>query len=381
MTHVVGIALSEHAVTAQMHDARSGRRVREHTVPVAAPVDGVEGESDIDAVGSAVQECFDAVDGASSGAVALSSPLHGLVLLDGSGRAVRAALSALDRRSAPDAGWCRKKLEPEWWAQHVGVVPTANHPVTKFSWVHRSEPELWARAQRFVTPHDHLAALLVGEERRPLTDRAAASGTGYWSPDTAGYVPEVLSLIDAERSWSGALPDVVAAGTRLGVRGSTAVAVGTSRIAALSAAVGMGPGDVMIVLEEPVRIVALAAHGGTLSPVVDDNGLWVERLVDAQARAVASVALEGRAGDVVTPDVLRSVLEQFARSGASTDGAITVVGDRSDVSVVAPWLAKALGRRVSRCGAQDAAAMGAARCAAVALNGAWPEWQVPTSQR
>lgn len=380
MTHVVGIAISEHAVTAQVHDARSGRRVREYSAPVAAPVGGVEGELDIDAVVAAAIECLEGIDGGSSRTASVSSPLHGLVLADGTGRAVRPAMFASDRRSVADAGWCRKKFAPEWWADQVGLVPTANHPVTKFSWVHRSEAEVWGRAEHFVAPHDYVAAALVGDQGRLLTDPAAASGTGYWSSAVAAYVPEVLSLIDDGRDWSVALPAVVPAGTELGSRGNLTLTVGTSRIAAMSAAIGMEPGDVMIVLEEPVRIVVLAPDGATVSPVAGDDGLWVEPLVDAQGRSVASVAPEGR-GDVVTPDLVRSVLELFERSGTTTGGGITVVGDHSDVSVVAPWLAKAMGRRVLRCGAQDAAAMGAARCAAVALGGAWPQWQVPASQR
>ena len=59
-------------------------------------------------------------------------------------------------------------------------MPVAAFTVTKLSWLHRSEPEHWARLARVLLPHDWLTWRLTG---RFTTDRGDASGTGYWSPD------------------------------------------------------------------------------------------------------------------------------------------------------------------------------------------------------
>ena len=381
MAHVAGVALTGHAVTAQVHDLRSGRLRASHVVPIAAGPELAAGELDPASCLAATLEAIEAVVTGDVAALAISSPLHGLVTVDATGGPLRPALTAVDDRSGPDAGWCRKKFAPEWWAEQVGVVPSSIHTVTKLSWLHRSEADNWERTAGFVTMHDYLAGVLVGSSVRQCTDPASASGSGYWSSVRGAYHDEVLSLIDASRDWSGAVPAVVPTGSALGKRGATAVAVGTSHVAAIAAALAVEPGDVVIVLDEPVRVVALAGVSPVVLPADDDSGTWIDRLVDAVGRPMLSQVLPGRAADVVTPDRVRASLDLLERAGATTHGTLTVVSDRSDVSVVAPWLAKALARRVLRCGAADAMAMGAAACAAHSLDGSWPDWSVPASQR
>jgi sugar (pentulose or hexulose) kinase len=381
MTHVAGIALSGTAATAQVHELGSGRLVASHVVPIAAGSVLADGEVDTAAGLAAVMEVIDGVSTRGAAALAISSPLHGLVVVDAGGQSVRPALTAIDGRSGPDAGWCRKKFSTEWWAEQLGVVPASFHTVTKLSWLHRSEADHWARTAGFLTLHDYVASALAASPSRRCTDPASASGTGYWSSVSAAYHADVLSLIDASRNWSAALPDVVPAGSRLGMLGPTAVAVGTSHVAAVAEALAVETGDVVVLLDEPVRVVALATSATTVVPVDDVSDIWVDRLVDVRGRPMLSLVLPGRPADVVTPDRVREVLEVLERAGASTHGAMTVVSDRSDVSVVAPWLAKVLGRRVLRCGAADAIAMGAAACAAFLLEGSWPDWSAPASQR
>ena len=61
------------------------------------------------------------------------------------------------------------------WAAAVGSVPVAAFTVTKLSWLHRSEPDNWARLAHVVLPHDWMTLRLTGEL---VTDRGDASGTG-----------------------------------------------------------------------------------------------------------------------------------------------------------------------------------------------------------
>ena len=92
------------------------------------------------------------------------------------------------------------------WVAAVGSVPVAALTVTKLSWLHRTNPDAWARITHLVLPHDYVTFRMTG---RFTTDRGDASGTGYWSPATGDYVDEVLALIDRDRDWSGILPTVV----------------------------------------------------------------------------------------------------------------------------------------------------------------------------
>jgi xylulokinase len=87
----------------------------------------------------------------------------------------------------------------------VGSVPVAAFTVAKLSWLHRSEPDNWARLAHVVLPHDWMTLRLTGEL---VTDRGDASGTGYWSPSTGEYRWDILSIVDKDLDWSTVLPRV-----------------------------------------------------------------------------------------------------------------------------------------------------------------------------
>ena len=97
-----------------------------------------------------------------------------------------------DTETAPDAGWLMKQLPggAADWAAAVGSVPVAAFTVTKLSWLHRSEPDNWARLAHVVLPHDWMTFRLTGEL---VTDRGDASGTGYWSPPSGEYRWDILA--------------------------------------------------------------------------------------------------------------------------------------------------------------------------------------------
>ena len=76
-----------------------------------------------------------------------------MVLLDERHRVLRAAKLWNDTESAPDAGWLLGRLGgPAAWADACGSVPTAAFTITKLSWVHRTEPELFGPDRPCVPP-------------------------------------------------------------------------------------------------------------------------------------------------------------------------------------------------------------------------------------
>ena len=112
-------------------------------------------------------------------AVSVAGQQHGMVVLDDAGAVVRPAKLWNDTESAPDAAWLVKQLGgPEAWVAACGSVPLAAFTIAKLSWLHRSEPEAWARLARVCLPHDWLTLRLSGEF---VTDRGDASGTGYFN--------------------------------------------------------------------------------------------------------------------------------------------------------------------------------------------------------
>ena len=87
-----------------------------------------------------------------------------MVALDADRAVLRPAKLWNDTESAPDAGWLLKQLPggAADWAAACGSVPVAAFTVTKLSWLHRSEPEAWARLAHVVLPHDWLTYRLTG---------------------------------------------------------------------------------------------------------------------------------------------------------------------------------------------------------------------------
>lgn len=140
----------------------------------------------------------------------------GLVCVDAHGAVVYPVVWAHDDRSAPDAAWCRKKHENSWWESEVGAIPEHRHLVTKLSWLHRSAPDIWERTRFFCSLEDYLRWSLTstGVPASFVTRPRVAAEFGLWGH--GAYRTAVLSLIDAERNWSGVLPEVGVEGSLLG---------------------------------------------------------------------------------------------------------------------------------------------------------------------
>lgn len=189
-------------------------------------------------------------------AIGVGAQQHGMVVLDADGAVIRDAMLWNDVKSAPQAA----ALVPEFggaaeWSARTGSVPTMSFTVTKLRWLAENEPANAARVRRVVLPHDWLTWRLAGggpgpgASVEPTTDRGDASGTGYFSPATGGWLPDYAERalgrpvalprlaapaeIVGRTSWGAALSagtgDNMAAALGLGLTGGdVAVSIGTS---------------------------------------------------------------------------------------------------------------------------------------------------------
>ena len=99
-------------------------------------------------------------------------------------------------RPGPPPTWSPSGGGPRAWAEAVGSVPVASFTVTKLRWLADHEPEAAGRVAAVCLPHDWLTWRLAGAAglEALATDRGDASGTGYWSPATGDYRPDLLRL-------------------------------------------------------------------------------------------------------------------------------------------------------------------------------------------
>ena len=220
---------------------------------------------------AALNRAVDAAGGLGDvAAAAVGGQQHGLVCLDESGGVVRDALLWNDLRSAPDAVDLVTELPggAAAWAAACGSVPLASFTVTKLRWLARAEPGNATRTAAVCLPHDWLTWQLAGAPALETlrTDRGDASGTGYWSPATGGYRPELLELAFGRQP---AVPAVLAPNAIAGEStGGIVLGAGTGDNAAAALALDAAPGDVVVSIGTSGVLSAVSA-----TPTADPTGL------------------------------------------------------------------------------------------------------------
>ncbi len=187
-------------------------------------------------------------------AIGVAGQQHGMVALDESGDVVRPALLWNDTRSAESAVELVDELGGNAaWLDAVASVPVAAFTVSKLRWLAKHEPESVRRTSEVVLPHDWMTArLLAGDSRsavRPgtvTTDRGDASGTGYWSPMTGDYRPDLLRLAFGREV---GLPRVLGPDATAGVTESgVVVSAGTGDNMSAALGLDIATGDVVVSL-------------------------------------------------------------------------------------------------------------------------------------
>ena len=207
------------------------------------------------------------LDGVS--AIAVGGQQHGMCALDEEGDVVRDALLWNDTRSATAATELVAELGgPTAWVEAVGLLPVASFTVTKLRWLAEHEPDHAARVRDVVLPHDWVTGQILKAGngfREWTTDRGDASGTGYWSPITGEYRPDLLErafgrVVGTPRVAS---PSEVVGETDTGML----VAPGTGDNMAAALGLGIQPGDVVVSLG-----TSGAVFGEHSAPVFDTGG-------------------------------------------------------------------------------------------------------------
>jgi len=207
-------------------------------------------------------------------AISVAGQQHGMVVLDDTRAVIRPAKLWNDTETAPDAGWLLKQLPggAADWAAATGSVPVAAFTIAKLSWLHRSEPDNWARVAKVILPHDWMTAKLAGaldagDGGALTTDRGDASGTGYWSAATGEYCWDLLSIIDADRDWSTVVPTVLAPGATAGRWRDAVVAPGTGDNMAAALGLGLHAGDAVMSFGTSGTVYSV-----TSAPTADPSG-------------------------------------------------------------------------------------------------------------
>lgn len=268
MTLVAGVDSSTQSCKVVIRDAETGELAREGR---AAHPDGTEVHPD--AWWAALTEAVSQAGGLDDvAAVSVAGQQHGMVCLDGAGEVVRPALLWNDTRSAQAAADLIEEFGGgeagrRTWAEAVGSVPVASFTVTKLRWLARHEPDAAARTAAVCLPHDWLTWKLAGAANVEAlrTDRSDASGTGYWSPATGEYRPDLLRHAFGREP----LTPVVLGPTQTAgaVRSGAPLGPGAGDNAAAALGAGALPGDVLVSIGTSGTVFSVAD-----TPATDETG-------------------------------------------------------------------------------------------------------------
>ncbi len=354
-------------------------------------------------------------------ALGLAGQMHGAVLVDATGTALRPALLWPDRRAVAELAAWRALPPADRAALANPLAPGMTGPM--LAWLVRHEPETGARAAAVLLPKDAVRATLLPGADVAVTERSDASATLLWdvaadrwsaaAVDAAGIPGELLPAVRASTDVAGtaeltvgAVPVVVggadtplallAAGTTTGVQLNVGTGVQLLRP-------GLNPRPV----DEPLvhsyadeaggwyAMAALENGGSAWSWVCGVLGMSWAELFDAAASAPAGAGgvrfspyLGGERGGVAGPDdraawtglnpgttradLARSAVEgvvgavgaAFALLAVPDDGApVVLTGGGARSALVQQLLADVLRRPVRHVRVRSASAVGAAMLA------------------
>lgn len=193
--------------------------------------------------------------------IGVTSQGETLIVLDRAGRPLRRAIVWLDNRTQAEADAIGRVFDRDDVYRVTGqqeIIPSWT--ATRILWLKKHEPDVVARAHKFMLAADYIVFKLTG---RAATNRALNPSTLYYDIARRDWWPEMLSFLGISRD---RMPDLVDSVDRAGAvtaeaAAATGLAAGTPVTAApidqVAAAVGAGNIEPGLVTENTGAALAL----------------------------------------------------------------------------------------------------------------------------
>lgn len=214
------------------------------------------------------------VDAKDVAGVGLTGQMHGLVLLDKDNQVLRPCILWNDQRTAKQCADITAKVGAERVLELTGNPVLSGFTAPKIAWVRENEPEIFAKAERFLLPKDYVRFLLSGEH---FTDVSDASGTSLLNVGQRDWSDEMCDALEIDRSFLPEVTESTVASTRI----SAEAAAATGLLEGTPIAAGGGDQAAQAVGSGIVREGIVSATLGTSGVVfahsdeyrVEPNGL------------------------------------------------------------------------------------------------------------
>jgi xylulokinase len=143
-------------------------------------------------------------------AAAVSSQGETTITLDKTGKVIYPAIVWLDNRAVEQAAFLAERFGEEVYARTGIPEIVATWPACKILWLRQNEPEIFARADKFLLVQDYLIYRLTG---RIVTDGSISCTTLNYNLTKNAWWTDVQEAIGIR---TGQLPDLVQPGSNVG---------------------------------------------------------------------------------------------------------------------------------------------------------------------
>lgn len=225
--YLLGYDIGSSSVKAALVDAASGRTIGTAQHPdremdiIALHPDWAEQDPDDwwDAVCAATRKLLEktGVQPADIAAIGISYQMHGLVLTDKNGEALRPSIIWCDSRAVSIGNRAFAAIGEEYCLGHFLNSP-GNFTASKLRWVRENEPEVFSRIDKFMLPGDYIAFRMTGEI---LSTATGLSEGVLWDFKEKTHAKRLLEQYDIPERM---LPDLAPVFSQQGKTTATAAA-------------------------------------------------------------------------------------------------------------------------------------------------------------
>ncbi len=202
--YVIGVDIGTTSTKALIFE-ENGREVASHHAqyPLLAP-EPMAAEQDPEQIYRAVISCIKSaiesggIDAAHIVCVSFSSAMHSLIAVDKDDKLLTQCITWADNRSAPWAQRIKRELGGHAIYLRTGTPIHPMAPLSKLCWLRDTQPDLFARAARFISIKEYVFHRLFG---RYVVDYSIASATGLFNLAELAWDAQALRLagISAEQ--------------------------------------------------------------------------------------------------------------------------------------------------------------------------------------
>ena len=128
-------------------------------------------------------------------ALGLSVQGEAVMPVDAAGRAQRPAILGMDTRTDEQNAWLRDRFGAEHLFERTGMPVHTINTLPKLLWLKQHEPDLWARAERFLLYEDFLINKMTGQA---VISRCLASRTQLYDIPEDRWSREILEALELE---------------------------------------------------------------------------------------------------------------------------------------------------------------------------------------